>query len=296
MIIGLGATSGGLGYLYIITNDRLTSRDAAEEAASRQHESIVAGLQKTLGEKDGVIFTLQSETEALRNQLASTTEEAARIKEAQEAEREAIGKFVVDVQKVQNTDAELLKKYSKNYFLNENYKPSSLSTIPAEWQTSKKSPIEYLGPALPFIVKMFNAAESDGINLRVVSGFRSFEDQRDLKSAYRSSFGAGANKFSADQGYSEHQLGTAVDLSTKELDTSYTSIANSSAYKWLQDNAYKYGYILSYPKGNAYYMYEPWHWRFVGVELATELHDRKINFYEMDQREIDRYLGKLFDA
>ncbi len=52
---------------------------------------------------------------------------------------------------------------------------------------------------------------------------------------------------------------------------------------------------MSYPKSNIYYQYEPWHWRFVGEDLAEDLHDDKKNFYELDQREIDKYLIKIFD-
>lgn len=295
IILGSLVGLGTLGYLYRNANNQLSITSDAIERGVKEHRQTIEALEKTIADKDGIIVTLQSETEALREKLASTTEEAAAIKAAQEVEHEAIGKFVVDVQKVENTDPELLRKYSKNYFLNENYKPKTLGTVPLEWRTSKRDPVEYLGDTLPFLVKMFTAAADDGINLRAVSGFRSFEDQKGLKGAYKSSFGIGANKFSADQGYSEHQLGTAVDLSTKELDTSYTGIANTKAFDWLNANAYKYGYILSYPKGNSFYMYEPWHWRFVGIALATQLHDKNIRFYEMDQRDIDKYLGKLFD-
>lgn len=294
-ILGLLVGVGTLGYLYRDANMQLARTSDFIAHGAVEHSQTIEALQKTIADKDGIIVTLQSETEALREKLASTTEETEAIKQAQEAEHEAIGKFVVDVQKVQNTDPELLRKYSKNYFLNENYKPKTLGTVPTEWRTSKKDPIEYLGEALPFMTKMFDAAQQDGINLRVVSGFRSFEDQKGLKGAYKSTFGLGANKFSADQGYSEHQLGTAADLSTKELDTNYTGIASTKAFDWLNANAYKYGFILSYPKGNSFYMYEPWHWRFVGIALATALHDKGIHFYDMDQRDIDKYLGQLFD-
>jgi LAS superfamily LD-carboxypeptidase LdcB len=61
------------------------------------------------------------------------------------------------------------------------------------------------------------------------------------------------------------------------------------------NNAYRFGFVLSYPKGNAYYIYEPWHFRFVGVKLATYLHDRGLHFYDIDQKEIDQYLVSIFD-
>jgi LAS superfamily LD-carboxypeptidase LdcB len=63
----------------------------------------------------------------------------------------------------------------------------------------------------------------------------------------------------------------------------------------MQNHAYIYGFVLSYPKNNGYYVYEPWHWRFVGVKLATDLHNQGKNFYDMDQRTIDTYLLNIFD-
>ena len=99
----------------------------------------------------------------------------------------------------------------------------------------------------------------------------------------------------AGQGYSEHQLGTTLDFITPGQNGNLTGFDKTDAYLWLQNNAYKYGFILSYPKGNTYYMYEPWHWRFVGIKLATYLHDTNLNFYNMDQRDIDKYLINTFD-
>ncbi|MFH1704471.1 MAG: M15 family metallopeptidase, partial [Patescibacteria group bacterium] len=101
--------------------------------------------------------------------------------------------------------------------------------------------------------------------------------------------------FSADQGYSEHQLGTAVDLITTGLGGKTDGFENTTAYQWLLSNAYRFGFVLSYPNGNSYYSYEPWHWRFIGVKLATYLHDNKLNFYDADQRSIDTYLINIFD-
>ncbi|OHB11524.1 MAG: hypothetical protein A3H60_01405 [Candidatus Zambryskibacteria bacterium RIFCSPLOWO2_02_FULL_44_12b] len=130
----------------------------------------------------------------------------------------------------------------------------------------------------------------------IASAFRSFETQASLKSEYRVVYGAGtANQFSADQGYSEHQLGTAMDFTTPSVGGAFSKFPADPAYDWLQDNAHKYGFVLSYPENNSYYKFEPWHWRFVGVALATFLHGEGKYFYDLDQREIDTYLIKLFD-
>ncbi len=253
-------------------------------------------LKKTeeLAQKDAYILFLESENADLNKQLADEKDKGVKFEE----QVSIIGKTIEEIQKIQNTDSELLKKYSKIYFLNENYKPKSLSSIPREYIVNPKAVIEIYSAVLPFLTRMIKASEDElgaTSSLRVISGFRSFDDQKDLKSTYRTTYGSGANKFSADQGYSEHQLGTTVDLSTDKLAFRYTSFGESATYKWMQEKAYKYGFILSYPKGNTHYMYEPWHWRFVGVDLATELHNRGIYFYDMEQREIDTYIGKLLD-
>ncbi len=256
-------------------------------------KNIEATKDAEIKQKDAYILFLEKENADVNKMLAEEKDKGVKFEE----QVSIIGKTIEEIQKIQNTDAELLKKYSKVYFLNENYKPASLLAIQNDYLANKKSTIEVFSKVLPYLDRMIEASNEDASSspIRIISGFRSFEEQMALKSAYKVTYGSGANKFSADQGYSEHQLGTTVDITTEKLGLKYTSFGDSSTYKWMQNNAYKYGFILSYPKGNTNYIYEPWHWRFVGVELATELHDRGIYFYNMDQREIDKYIGKLFD-
>ncbi len=197
--------------------------------------------------------------------------------------------------KLAKTDKELLQKYSKIYFLNENYMPKGLLEIPSEYLYDQDKVIRIHNSVSPYLLDMMNDAKRHGANLLVISGFRSFGDQSSLKSSYKFTYGSGANQFSADQGYSEHQLGTTVDFTSFDLGADFGSFGKSKEYEWLLDNAYKYGFIISYPEGNAYYQYEPWHWRFVGRSLAERLHEEKQNFYDLDQRQIDAYLIKLFD-
>lgn len=269
---------------------KITIRDAEQikliEAKELQKDEIIK-------QKDAYIVFLEGENSEVNKQLTEEKDKGEKFEE----QVSIIGKTIAEIQKIQSTDAELLKKYSKIYFLNENYKPKELASISNDYLANKKSVIEINLKVLPFLNRMISASEEGGAStsIRIISGFRSFDEQKSLKSSYSVTYGAGANKFSADQGYSEHQLGTTVDISSEKLALSYTSLGKSPLLPWMLENAYKYGFILSYPKGNTHYQYEPWHWRFVGVELATDLHDRKINFYDMDQREIDTYIGKLFD-
>lgn len=195
--------------------------------------------------------------------------------------------------KLSQTDKELLQKYSKVYFLNENYTPSQLAIIEKEYLKDKSRNFLIHAQVWSYLKKMLDASADDEVPLLIVSAYRSFFEQYGLKTNYKTVYGTGANTFSADQGYSEHQLGTTVDLATPT--STISTFEKTEAFVWLVKNAHKYGFIMSYPKDNKYYMYEPWHWRFVGVSLANKLKEDDKNFYDLDQREIDTYLVSIFD-
>ncbi|MBX4206437.1 D-alanyl-D-alanine carboxypeptidase family protein [Candidatus Parcubacteria bacterium] len=199
------------------------------------------------------------------------------------------------LQKLSQTDPELLKKYSKVYFLNENYVPVHLAEVEPQFVSKGATNFQILAQVWPHLQALLIAAHDDGTSILVASGYRSFTTQLSLKSAYKVTYGSGANAFSADQGYSEHQLGTAVDFTDTKLGANFDAFAKEAAYTWLANHAHLYGFVLSYPEGNAYYKFEPWHWRYVGVALATKLHDEGKRFYDLDQREIDKYLVNLFE-
>lgn len=209
---------------------------------------------------------------------------------------ESITSTVGTLEKLSQTDPELLNKYSKVYFLNENYVPSKLVDISDEYTYDGGQNFLFHGDAWPFLERLLRDARADSQDLLVASAFRSFDTQSSLKSGYSVTYGAGtANQFSADQGYSEHQLGTSVDFTTPDVGAVFSKFEKDSAYEWLLDHAHNYGFVLSYPKGNTYYIFEPWHWRFVGVDLASDLHEEGKHFYDLSQRELDEYLVKLFD-
>ncbi len=240
-----------------------------------------------------------------QSSLAQATDENIQLAEALAAERERNDAFSEQIEnisgtvgrldKLSRTDPELLQKYSKVYFLNENYSPPTLSPVPEEYRFQEDKVEEVHGGVASYLIKLLEAARDDDIELLIASSYRSFGRQGDLKASYVVRYGSGANAFSAEQGYSEHQLGTAVDFTTREVGGSFVGFDTTEAYEWLSENAYKYGFVLSYPKDNTYYVYEPWHWRFVGKELARDLHQDERDFYDLDQREIDPYLVDIFD-
>ena len=284
--LGAIVLAGGLGYY-----DYRLSKERADLRVE------VTTLNQTLA---STTKNLDEVTQNGRNLLEALDTEKQRstfLKEQSDTFGAAVQKLsgtVFTLDKLTKTDPQLLAKYSKVYFLNENYTPVSLVQIPAASVWNGKE--EYFhAQALAHLERLLTASKEAGAEVQIISAYRSFERQKDLKSKYKVTYGTGANTFSAEQGYSEHQLGTAVDFTTLALGAAFEKFDQTTSFMWLKEVAYKYGFILSYPKGNAYYIYEPWHWRYVGVELATKLHDEKKNFYDMDQRAINEYLVKIFD-
>ncbi len=257
----------------------------------RALEESVSMLQKTRDD-----LTLNLENERNQNQSLSASLRSEQDKNQMfSSQIQQISGTVGKLDKLSKTPPELLKKYSKVYFLNENYAPMPLEAIDSQYLFEPARTQLIFGSVRNFLLNMLAAAKADGKPLEVVSAYRSFYEQENVKTGYKVLYGSGANRFSADQGYSEHQLGTAVDLTVPEIDGLSVKFNATPSYQWLTQNAHHYGFILSYPKENNYYQYEPWHWRFVGVALATRLHDQGILFYNLPQADIDPYLISIFD-
>jgi D-alanyl-D-alanine carboxypeptidase len=117
------------------------------------------------------------------------------------------------------------------------------------------------------------------------SGFRTYKNQQGLYNRTRDTRGlAVAEKLSARPGHSEHQLGLAADFSVKGQGcVIMVCFGKTEAGTWLAENAHEFGFVLRYPKGYkpiTGFQYEPWHFRFVGVELATEMKTKGIKTME----------------
>lgn len=260
-----------------------------------KYNNLLKNHTATLEEKTEVERKLAEVVATNTYILQKLTDEASKNSVFENQIKEIMS-TVGTLDKLSKTDKELLQKYSKVYFLNEHFIPENLAEVASDhiYEVGKKVSVH--AKMLPFLEKMLVDAKNEKNPIQIISGYRSFQEQTSLKSNYSVTYGAGtANQFSADQGYSEHQLGTALDLTTPELGANFSGFKNTEAYNWLKDNAHKYGFVLSYPEGNSYYQFEPWHWRFVGVKLATRLHNEGDNFYDLDQRTIDSYLVNIFD-
>ena len=119
--------------------------------------------------------------------------------------------------------------------------------------------------------RMQNAALKEEIKIKILSGFRSYDRQKQIYNKYFEEDSKNVDNYSARPGHSEHQSGLAIDVN----DASDTFIDSKEA-KWLDKNAYKYGFILRYPKNKSNitgYKYEPWHYRYVGKKLAKKLYN-----------------------
>lgn len=254
-------------------------------------ETEISLLQEKLSDFEADIARREVEKNELQNSLLAEQEKINAISDQFEDLTDTVG----TLEKLSKTDKELLQKYSKVAFLNEHYIPEDLSEIKKDFVWNQNTKFEIHSKVRPFLEDMLEEAASDGINLLVASAYRSFDSQKSLKSNYIVRYGTGANAFSADQGFSEHQLGTTLDFTTKELGANFSSFEITKAFTWLQEYAHSYGFVLSYPKGNKYYIFEPWHWRFVGEKLAKKLHRENKFFYDLDQRTIDEYLVNIFD-
>lgn len=123
------------------------------------------------------------------------------------------------------------------------------------------------------------AAEKENLSLPLKSGYRSYSTQKSLYNRYLTNNGkVYADGISARAGHSEHQTGLAFDVGYVA-----ESFGNTAAGKWLEANCHKYGFIIRYPKYKELitgYNYEPWHIRYVGVEVATEIMENNLTLEE----------------
>ena len=175
-----------------------------------------------------------------------------------------------------NTNYLLVNKFN---YLASNYIPNNLELLDNSYA---KSGIYLVKEAKENIEKMINKAKEDGLNIRVISAYRSYTYQENLYNNYVKSDGVEkADTYSARPGYSEHQTGLVVDV-TRAFDN-FNNFENTNEYNWMLENASNYGFILRYPKDKeniTTYSFEAWHYRYVGVELAQKIKASNLTFDE----------------
>jgi D-alanyl-D-alanine carboxypeptidase len=166
-----------------------------------------------------------------------------------------------------------------------NYVPTDLTLPNVPQRVAGNESMQLRSDAAQAVEKMFLDAKKSNLNLMVSSGYRSFNYQVGLYNGYVKSMGQdNADKTSARPGHSEHQTGLALDIepATRNCELQ-VCFGQTPEGQWLMKNAYKYGFLLRYPADKVAvtgYDYEPWHYRYVGGELAAQMHLKDIKTLE----------------
>ena len=190
----------------------------------------------------------------------------------------AFGKeFYTDTKEVSNPN-DLLVLVNKFNYLPKDYKPSDLVYIDGAY--GNKVPIRSVLKD-DFLALQRAAKDELGITLMPTTAFRDQNFQKTLYDKYVKKDGVkAADTYSARPGYSEHQTGLAIDLKNMALKNARLSDEN---YKWLEENAHKYGFIVRFPKEKEHitgYKFENWHIRYVGKEVAEEIMSKGLTLEE----------------
>ncbi len=167
-------------------------------------------------------------------------------------------------------------------------KYSSLASVYEPVDLVQKGDNKYLRQGAYKALDEVNASmKKEGLQVYLISAYRGYDRQKTLYNNYAEKDGVeAADTYSARPGFSEHQTGLAMDVlsvSTYSGDLEDAKFENTKEYQWLTKNAYKYGLILRFPKGYENvtgYMYEPWHWRYVGEDVAVFMHENDITTLE----------------
>ena len=177
-----------------------------------------------------------------------------------------VEKFSVDM---------LINKYNR---LSDDFEPDKLVEIDSNYRNDNMQ----MGAkvAVDAFIEMYRAAASEGLGLVINSGYRSYNEQQEICNTYRSLYGDNYVKnYVSFPGFSEHQTGLAFDIGS----TSSNVFAESKEYQWMLKNAHKYGFILRFPKRGENitgFKTEPWHYRYVGKEIANYIYENNITFEE----------------
>ncbi len=181
---------------------------------------------------------------------------------------------------------ELLVLINKKIGLGADFVPKNLVSIESLIKTYPGA--QLTKEAATALQAMAAAAAIDGVDLTVVSAYRSYQEQAVVFNGWVGSAGLqSAENFSARPGHSQHQLGTAVDIGIAGKASFSDNFAASKEGVWLAANSASFGYILSYPKGKESitgYSYEPWHYRYIGKDNARRLVDTNLILEEFLQK------------
>lgn len=190
----------------------------------------------------------------------------------------------LDMDKEDYKDPIVIDRYSVDVLVNKHrqlskkYKVEDLVKIDQKYASDKSQQASRI--AVNAFIEMYKVAKKEGYELVINSSYRSYEDQQEICDEYKNLYGQSyVDKYVAMPGFSEHQTGLAFDIGSRKTNV----FANSKEYEWMQDNAYKYGFIQRFPKGYediTGFRAEPWHYRYVGKKIAKYMYENKMTYEE----------------
>ena len=247
---------------------KTASPSAPEQTAPKETEPAVEKTTEATTQE----LTQDSTEESTENTAEDTTE-------VQTSTEQTTTAPLVQAQGYADVESWPVFVVNENYPLPENYEIETVAI--SQFAVIDKRCASYA-------LDMINAAKADGIQLNVTSGYRSVEKQRENIEFYIENYMSHGYTYEeaerltysevAKPGCSEHNAGLAMDIVTMDWFMFHTELTRDFQYTkefgWLQENSWKYGFIMSFPEGKAHitgFDYEPWHYRFVGVELAKKI-------------------------
>lgn len=182
-------------------------------------------------------------------------------------------------------DADLHILVDKERALPDGFVPPNLGYIPPEWHIPEYGGLQLRASVIEALEPMFAAAAADGVDLRIRSAYRSYDEQVSTFQYWVDLLGEEqARRESAEPGHSEHQLGTTMDFAAPDNGWELLeSFADTAPGLWLAEHAHEFGFALSYPRDGEEitgYIFEPWHYRYIGVEAALAWHESGLTLIE----------------
>ncbi len=173
---------------------------------------------------------------------------------------------------------------NKYYYLDKDYIPENLVSIPTTYSWGEYGSKQVVDFVYEAYLNMWKSANSEAnLYLMANSTYRDYDKQEDVYNEYKDARGEDyADSIAARPGFSEHQTGYTLDIFEKNA-TNQETFHESAAYAWLKDNAHRFGFILRYPSDKedvTGYSFESWHFRYVGIDVATYIYENNITFDE----------------
>lgn len=184
-----------------------------------------------------------------------------------------------DSPKATNVESHELMLVNKYYYLEETYTPDNITKISPSYAYEGNSINEEVYNAFK---ELAEEAKTAGYTILINSSYRDFNSQKEVWESRKALYGTRkADAFAARAGYSEHQTGYAIDVA--DFYDVNDKFGETESFIWMEKNCYKFGFILRYPKDKENitgYSYEPWHYRYVGKEIALKLQQENITYDE----------------